>query len=554
MKKFDFTKACEPKPEDRNINHKTPFEFSSLSDSAYSPVSLFQSVADFTNRSMVFQNGKKDRYVFQLASNFNRAGIDQQTAELLIRAHHLDVTLTNEISNSVNEAYKNSEEHAIWTPDYVFSVTSVSSVASAREDVKNTPLIPDKVYGQLPGLLAKCTQVFDVPRERDVMLTSALTILSGCFPNVRGIYDKRQFYPNLFAFVVGPPVSGKGVMIYAKMLCQKVHEYHRNNASSNNGDTTKGRTYFIPADASAAAVKWLLMQNNGKGVICESEADTVSYTFQQDWGQYSDLMRKAFHHEPLTFSRMEDKRKPSVEEITNPKVSICLSGTPSQIPSLLNGIHDGLVSRIIFYSIKNDPSPVFKDVFSDSGTPDLTAYFEEMADIVHKDFYLKCSELGPVNFSLNKEQEALFVNKFRTILSDTHVSFGEETDATVYRLGLIAFRLAMLLTIIRKIEENDLSENIVCNDVDFETSIILVETYLQHALSIFKTILPVKSNNHTINALYDFLPGEFSYSEAVKIGKLVMGISEKSVSTYLKKLKEDGRLKQPKANGEYLKN
>ena len=35
-------------------------------------------------------------------------------------------------------------------------------------------------------------------------------------------------------------------------------------------------------------------------LIMESEADTLSNMLNNDWNNYSDVLRKAFHHEPIS--------------------------------------------------------------------------------------------------------------------------------------------------------------------------------------------------------------------------------------------------------------
>ena len=145
-----------------------------------------------------------------------------------------------------------------------------------------------------------------------------------------------------------------------------------------NGDTQCKGHIICPPDSSAAAVKGNLKLNIGIATICETEADTLSSTLQQEWGQFSDLMRKAFQHEPITFSRLGEKSMIKLEEIPCPRLSICLSGTPNQIHGLIKGIEDGMFSRIMFYSFRNVDIPAFKDVFSDTGS-NLTEYFNKIS-------------------------------------------------------------------------------------------------------------------------------------------------------------------------------
>lgn len=43
-----------------------------------------------------------------------------------------------------------------------------------------------------------------------------------------------------------------------------------------------------------------LSDNHGWGVIFETEADTLTQALKTDYGDYSDGLRKAYHHEPIT--------------------------------------------------------------------------------------------------------------------------------------------------------------------------------------------------------------------------------------------------------------
>ena len=69
------------------------------------------------------------------------------------------------------------------------------------------------------------SQAFDDKRERDVFLTGAIAILSGCLPNVVGEYARETVYPNLFAFVIAPAASGKGALKFAKNLGDKYQDH-----------------------------------------------------------------------------------------------------------------------------------------------------------------------------------------------------------------------------------------------------------------------------------------------------------------------------------------
>lgn len=75
----------------------------------------------------------------------------------------------------------------------------------------------------MPDLFREGARAFeDNPRKRDVFLTSALCIISGCMPKVQGVYDQERVYPHLFSFIIAPAASGKGVLKNAKRLGDKI--------------------------------------------------------------------------------------------------------------------------------------------------------------------------------------------------------------------------------------------------------------------------------------------------------------------------------------------
>ena len=55
-------------------------------------------------------------------------------------------------------------------------------------------------------------------------------------------------------------------------------------------------------------------------------------SFKSDFGNFSDGFRKVFYHEKISYNRRKDKE---FVELEKPRLSALLSGTPSQIFSLI---------------------------------------------------------------------------------------------------------------------------------------------------------------------------------------------------------------------------
>ncbi|MDX8338767.1 DUF3987 domain-containing protein [Draconibacterium sp. IB214405] len=518
----------------------------------------FRYIVDFTDKIITYVAGDRNNYIYQLANNFNRAGKSKHDAESFIRSNYPQ--LDREIRPTISSAYKNTDEHGKFSTSYMQTASSASLAPTARKRDVNTPTIPDEIRKNLPDLLQKGVAAFVLDREKDIFLTSAFTVLSGCFSKINGIYDGRDVFANLNCFIIAGPGNGKSASINSRDLAAEIHseitaKFELNKSLHDDTNQVKHqRSLFVAADSSAAAVKRNLNLNSGRGIICETEADTLGATLGQEWGEYSDIIRKAFHHEPISYSRMGEKGDINIEEIDLPRISMCLTGTPNQASGLIKSTEDGLFSRILFYTFRNEEAPFFKNVFRKEGVVSYTAYFKKLATVVYNN-YKRFESMEQITFSLSEMQGETFVRHFDKMVKRICNSFGNETDlrSVVNRLGLITFRIAMVLTIIRNFDNDDLSDTLKCCDKDFNSSIQLSSIYLEHSLAVFRSLPKATETNSRALLLYEFLPKKFQAKEAEVIGAIILDYGKRSISNYLKELKQKELLKQPKKNGIYIK-
>jgi hypothetical protein len=123
-----------------------------------------------------------------------------------------------------------------------------------------------------------------------------------------------------------------------------------------------------------------------------------------------------------------------------------------------------------------------------------------------------------------------------------HVFVSEEATSSVKRLGLIVFRMAMVLTALRKFENGDTTQYLTCDDTDFEISFSLAEVYRQHAVYMFQKLPRTeKISDLRLKKFYDALPVEFQRKQAVEIGKTIP-IEERSADRHLSLLLKEGFL------------
>lgn len=385
-------------------------------------------------------------------------------------------------------------------------------------------LIEKHIYNRLPEELIKLTEHFD-SREKDIVLLSCLGVLSNCLPNVYGIYDGDIIYPHLYLMVIAPAASGKGVMNYSRLLIEPIHDKIFNESKSayliceeSNKNKKKDiepcpevKVKILPANISSAEMHSFLDSSEHGLLIMESEADTMSNMLKNDWSNYSDVLRKAFHHEPVTISRKTEKVFVDIKE---PRLSMVISGTPDQLKPLIKSRENGLFSRFMIYNF--DEITDFKDVFARK-TRNNKAIFEAVGQEVFN-LYGELAKLEKgIEFSFTDQQKEKFLKIIRPIRTDIVNNHSQAFISNLHRHGLILFRIAMILTVLRNKEKLNSEEKLYCSDSDFLVASQLMKTLLRHCQFTFNSI---ETGDLSIQdeKILDDLKLTFTRQEAIDIG------------------------------------
>jgi hypothetical protein len=422
--------------------------------------------------------------------------------------------------------------------------------------INQVPVFPESVYPQLPHFLRRVISVGKTPAEKDTLLIGAIGVLSACLSKVYGIYDGKKVYPNLYVFITGSASAGKGKLNYSKHLVNAIHEalrretklrrdsYNEEMAAYKKAkDETRQkpsypleRMLLIPANSSASGTYLLLADNQGIGLIFETEGDTLTLAFKTDYGNYSDGFRKAFHHETISYYRKTDRE---YVDIKIPRLSAVLSGTPKQINALIPSAENGLFSRFLFYKIEMNPK--WKDVFDKSVGGGLDNYFEGLGLEFHE-FYNKLNEGSEICFKMTASQEIEFNKFFEEINAEYLELLGEEYIATVRRLGLSAFRICMTISALRLMETRDFGNELICDDQDLQTAFDIVKVLIKHAEQVFSE-LPLERQNaprkNKMDKLLEVLPAEFNRQIYLDFAS-ELNIPTKTADRYVKVLYEKG--------------
>ena len=434
---------------------------------------------------------------------------------------------------------------------------------------EKTPVLPTHIYDTLPLFLKDCIKPATTNEERDLLLLGTLTTLSACLPTIYGIYDGKKVMANLYLFVTAPASAGKGRLTQCKQLVKPIHklkreqcelmkkEYESNLATYNqekgkNPNAEKPakppeRMLFIPANNSTTGVFQLLFDNNGEGLIFETEGDTLAQAFKSDYGNYSDGFRKAFHHETISYYRRTDRE---YVDIDNPCLSTVLSGTPKQVSALIPNAENGLFSRFMFYYM--NITPIWKNVFEIQTENGLDDYYNALG-LQFLEFYKALNNNPRIQITLSQNQQIQF-NAFFSKIQTKYLNV--QTDdyiATVRRMGLIAFRLMMLITTLRIMEDGDCSTTRECEDIDFQNVLDLVAILTQHSSKVFNDLpaeTPVATRTNRKEKFLEMLPETFTTADYLAIAEKLT-IPHKTAEGYITAFTKAGLIHR-EMNGKYL--
>lgn len=431
--------------------------------------------------------------------------------------------------------------------------TSVDS-----ETIFNTPKIPTDVYSQLPEILRESCEMFADAIEKDVFLIGAISVISGCLPNIEGIYFDEPVSAHLYSFITAPAGSGKGKLKWAKYFGLKIHksmvqqsirakeEYEQelenyNNLNKNQRQGVerprepKRKMFYIPANSSSSAFIQALSDNDFKGIIFETEADTLAGTLKQEWGNFSDILRKAFHHESTNMFRRKDNEHIEIED---PHLAIALSGTPKQVHNMMPDVENGLFSRFLYYAFEDYSD--FKNPFISHQKINYTDFFQEKGNQIYELFQILINQPTPIQFCFTVEQGEDFTEQFNALYKRNRMLLGNDFNANSRRLGLITFRIAMVLRTLRILEDGDYSNPLICNETDFQTAIQIAFTLEKHAIAVFQN-LPNNDLKGVKLKFYNALPNNFNRQGYLSVAK-DLDIKEKTAEKYIGQFKDNNLL------------
>ena len=444
---------------------------------------------------------------------------------------------------------------------------------------RNVPCLPDELFDRLPDFLKRGLTHVRNKRERDILLLSMITNISGCLPGVRMNYGGMVYSADLYLVALAGSGRGKGVMQLAAILPAAIQgyydelnrkderEYRQKLLKWNLEERLAAQEKRVPdldqcpempverilkvaPNISKSQLILALEAGGSVGLVMNaSELDMISSAMHQEYGKHDDVMRAASQHEEVSSYFKTDHR---LVVVSDPHLALCASGTPAQLHKFISSLENGMYSRVAFYV--GQAHWEYKSANPGKVRLDMRAYFKGMGEELLRMFIFLSGSSTEVIFT--EEQWKEHTERFRTYLREVVAEDDDSPGAIVLRHGLMMSRIAMVLTALRKCEPQWNTSEWKCSDEDFRTAMQIVDVLLEHSLLLSTSMDDTAGRIRPVKAFFKLrpvlkkMPREFTYSELMAAANEA-GLPTASVKRYLLRLvyyqiveKEDGKYRK----------
>lgn len=258
------------------------------------------------------------------------------------------------------------------------------------------------------------------------------------------------------------------------------------------------------------------LEESGKLGCCinATELDMVSGAIRNDYGKHDDVFRAAFQHEVVSADFKVNGRQVVAH---NPHLALCLAGTPNQLVRFIPSLENGLYSRFLVYTGQSDWC--WRSAAPREGGEDHRAMFARLSGRLLELHQFLLQSPTEVTFTAAQWEE--HTSRFSSHLSEVVNERDDSPGAIVLRHGLMASRIAGVLTALRKGECAWAMPQYVCSDEDFHTAMLMTDVLLEHSLLLSTSVRKSESKSGPLKPYFRLRPvlqtfsGTFTYKDAM---------------------------------------
>ena len=198
-----------------------------------------------------------------------------------------------------------------------------------------------------------------------------------------------------------------------------------------------------------------------------------------------------------------------------------------------------MFSRFIFYYLNfrlewinvfaRTPNTTLEEIFDDIGYGFL-------------DLYQRLEMQPELEFSLTPDQQLDFHSYYRS---------AQEQIGSVRRLGLITFRIAMILSALRLHDTGEVVTTLICDDEDFQSAMAIARVLIRHTVRVYRELSsadlgkPAAERSDRQQQFLSSLPDTFSTQTFLQIAAR-LGIPQPTAERYIGSWRKSGLLNRIK--------
>ena len=530
-----------------------------------------------------FLNGSRHQFLVKLSAQLNMAGFSMREVITACQERYACSDFsTAEIEKTVQDIYQrygtaigekslNSLKSLKGVPEKQILQDEDSEAPDIELDESLLPHFEEAIYDRLPPILTDILKKARSRDEKDIMLLSALTLLSSIMSDVTGSLGEEKYFSCLFSAVIGPSGSGKGCLASMHKLIapwqsyvyeqsrQEVKAYEKKKReyelylqrmrrpsrkepklpleTLEEPEVVKQKNLNVFGYVTLARLMELL-QDNSPYVSCmfETEMEALTQTMGQDFGGYGYLLNQVAHHERVG----SDTKNGGSCLAARPKLALLVTGTDGMFKQLVPSTENGTFSRLLIYKLLGNAP--YRELTSADDTPDAADYFDTLGQRV-LDIALHL-ESSPTWVKFRDAHRKWLDRYFNREYNKVRAFDNEDLASAVFRYRLATFRIAMVLTALRKGEMRLREKSCTVSDEDFQTAFAITTVCLQHAYVVSTTLKRPQKRAHykfpyTQQKLFADMPESFKWGEFLEEAR-VRGICKSSFARMVNKCEKLG--------------